>query len=301
MQPAGYPPTPAIDTQKLRPSGVWFWVAGGIIILAIVGSVTVFGRTIIDLSDKVEDFERVAMPGSGTVQIDGTGGFTLYHEFPGASSDFASSSLLVTLAGPDGEPVDLDRYSGDVTYDYGGNEGLALYSFQVDEPGQYQVVGEGDTGEVAIGRGIGKGLVGGIVFGLVLGFGGVALGVVIIIVVAVRRSRDRRNRQVMGGQWGNPGPPGTGWGAASYPGAAAPGYPSAQQQPSYPGSQPSYPGTAGQPNYSGAAPPDYGGAPPPSYGGAPAPTPASPPPSYPGAEPPAGPTVPLPPPPPPPP
>lgn len=309
MQPAGYPPTSVIDTQKLKPSGIWFWVGGGLIILAIVGSIMILGNTVLDLSDKVDDFERVSMPGSGTVEITGTGGFTLYHEFSGASGEFGrSSALQVTMAGPDGQPVDLELYTGNVNYDYGGHEGVALFSFQVDEPGQYTVVGEGDSGQVAIGRGIGRGLVGGILFGLFVGFAGFVAGVIIIIVVGVRRGRDRRSRQVIGGQWGRgTPPPGAGWGAAAYPGAqpgyaGAPAYPGATSYPgapTYPGAQPhppSYPGAPGP-----AGPPrSYPGAQPPSYPGAPAAPSDAPSPGYPGDEP-AGPTYPMPPAPPPPP
>jgi hypothetical protein len=237
MQPAAYPSPPVISTEPLKPSGWWFGVAAAVAVAGLVAAIVVFAQTLGGLIDKVNDFQRVSLPGSTTVTLE-TGGYSVYHEFDGASgSTFTTISVLITA--PDGSEVTLDPYDADVTYSWGDHEGIAAYSFRADQPGQYQVSAEGAEGQVAIGRGIGSGIVGGIAGAFALGIGGLVVGGVIALVVGIRRGRDRRSRQVFGPQFG-PGPPGAAgppgsWGQPSWPGAAPPGYPpQGSPQGSYP-------------------------------------------------------------------
>jgi len=214
MQPAVYPSAPVISAEPIKPSGWWFGAAGAVAVLGIVAAVVVFVQTISGLVDRVDGFQRVSLPGNGTVTLDETGAYSVYHEFDGASgSTFTTLSVLITA--PDGSEVPLDPYEANVTYSWGDHEGIAAYSFRIDEPGQYTVLAEGSEGDVAIGRGIGSGIVGGIVGAFALGIGGSLAGGIIAIVVGVKRGRSRRSRQTYGPQFG-PGPPGPGgWGQPS--------------------------------------------------------------------------------------
>jgi hypothetical protein len=236
MQPAAYPPPPVISAEPLKPSGWWFGVAAGVAVAGIVIAIIVFVAAINGLVDQVNDFQRVTLPGSDTVTLESAGGYTIYHEFDGASSDSGfAPGVSVTIAGPDGEPVEVKTYDATVTYSWGGHEGIAVYSFTVDQPGDYTVSAEGETGQVAIGRGIGSSLVGGIVGSLALGIGASLAGGIIAIVVGIKRGRNRRGRQLYGPQFG-PGPPG-GWGGGpGWPQATQPGWP--QSQPGAPGPYP---------------------------------------------------------------
>lgn len=223
--PPGYlPPPPGADVEPVRPSAWWFGVAAAAGVLGIVLAIVLFVRTYSDFVDRIDGFQRITVPGDGTVELDGTGGFTIYHEYEGA--DFSDGGFFepdifdVTLTAPDGSQVVLRNYTSNVTYATGGHEGIALYSFTADEPGTYQLSAQGESSTLAVGRGIGRGLVGGIVAGIVVGFVGVVAGIVIAIVVGVRRSNERRRRRQY---W--PGPPGAGLpygGYGAYPAYGAP-------------------------------------------------------------------------------
>jgi len=169
------------------------------------------------------------------------------------------------------------------TYDINGNHGEALYEFRAPTAGAYTIeastVGEpglrsGDR--VAIGRPLFDGSqIGGILGSLALGAISFLVGLVVLIVTIVRRSRVKRRPAMT---YGGPSP----YGGAPYGGpqpGAAPGYPqvpgawSAPQAPGW-GAPPAGP----QPPPGGWPPPTAPPAPPasqPSPWGTPAPTPPS--------------------------
>jgi hypothetical protein len=186
------------------------------------------------------------VPGSGPVVIDDTGGYSVYHEYDGASDDSFSTVPAVTITSPSGASVDLASYSGNVTYTTGNHEGVGIYTFEATETGTYEVTVTGTAGEsgtqIAIGRGLGRGLVTSIVGGFVVGFVGVVGGGALAIIAGVRRGRSRRQPA---GQWRPPpSPQGGGWGAppgwggpgGAYPqpGPPAPGPPAGWQGPPSP-------------------------------------------------------------------
>jgi hypothetical protein len=228
MQPAAYPPAPVISAEPLKPSAWWYGIAAAIGTAAIAIAVVVFVQTISGLVDRVDDFQRMSLPASGSFTIEDTGGYTVYHEFPGASGSSFGSGLFVEITGPDGSEVETETYDADVSYSWGDHEGIASYSFTADQPGEYTISAEGGTGEVAIGRGIGSGLVGGLVGSFAVGIVGCLVAGILAIVVAIKRGKNRRGRMTYGPQYG-PGPIGGPGNQPSWPGAAQPGW--APQQP----------------------------------------------------------------------
>lgn len=219
-QPFAAPPPGG--PSALKPSGWWHVLGGVLMAVGVIGGLAIIGVTVVRSLSKVEDFDRVSVPGETVVSIEEAGGYTVYHEFPGASdiSDLFSGDtvgLTVEIAAPDGSDVRLDRYSSDVSYEWEEFEGVALYSFRADEPGDYQVTAEGAVGTVAVGRGIGDDIVddalGGIIGGLLFGLVAFVSGLVIVIVTAVKRGR-RRRAQLYSGYGGGPGPT---WGPGGYP------------------------------------------------------------------------------------
>jgi hypothetical protein len=300
--PSPYPPPPTTSSEPLKPSGWWYGIAGGIGAVGVILAVVVLVATFSSYSDKIDDFQRVEIPGSGVVTLDDTGGYTIYHEFPGAdSSDRILSDLVITVTAPDGSEVDLDPYDSDVTYFTSDVDGVALYSFRAFETGDYEIdvrAEGGEFGDVAVGRGLGSALVGGIVGAIVLGLGGIVAGGVIAIVTGVRRSRNRHMRQLsrVGPQspWAGPHarPPGSygGWGPTpptppSAPGpqppaAPAPPAPPAPPPPPPPPHQPSTERPSAQQPSANQPPPGQ-----PSPAGQPSAEPAQPEPPSPAAQP----------------
>jgi hypothetical protein len=219
MQPGPYaptaaPPRPASD-QPIRPAKSWFVVAALIAVVGIIAAVVVLVRGISSYADRVDDFDRADLPATFSVEITSTGGYSIYHEYDGASDDFGwSPDPVVTVTDPSGAVVDLDDYVGSITYSASGHEGEGLYTFDADETGTYEVTAEGEPGDgIAVGRGIGSGLVAAIVGSLALGLLAVIAGVVVAIVVGVKRSGNRRALMPPApfSGWGPPPPPG--WGA----------------------------------------------------------------------------------------
>jgi hypothetical protein len=220
--------------------------------VGVIGGIAIIGVVAVRSISKVEDFQRVSVPGDGTVRLDETGGYTVYHEYDGASDGGFGPSLSVELVGPDGSVVGLDSYgSTDVTYSWESYEGVAVFSFQADEVGDYQVSVGGSVGTVAVGRGIGSELAGGVVGGMLFGFFTFVGGLVIVIVTAVKRGRRRREQLYSsfgarpGPTWGAPGgyqPPGAYAPPGAYPppgGAQPPGpYPPPGPPGAPPGPQP---------------------------------------------------------------
>jgi hypothetical protein len=241
-----------VGDGEVRPPVWWFVVAGGLALAGIVGAVVLWVTGVMRLTDRVDDFTRIGVPGSGEVSIDDPGGYSIYHEYFGAASDGFGATPGVTVTDPSGAEVALRSYTSSVTYDFGSHEGEGVYTFEAEQAGTYQVTTTGDsTSTIAVGPGIGRGLVSSIVGGFVVGAIGVIGGIVLAIVTGVRRGRSRR--MLNAARWGRPGPPGApgGWGAppgAGWsqppPGPAGPGGP--------PGPPPGPPGWSGSPGSPGS-------------------------------------------------
>ena len=182
---------------KVRPSGFWYLlpfvlvVAGGVAaIISIVNGVSAY-------SDTIEEFARVDVGEQGTIEIDGTGGYTVFYE-PGVSDE---SSLdendpepPLEMTDPSGQPVTFEDYESFGTYGSSGYVGFAIRTFDVSEPGNYElkVGGQPLGGTVAVGRSPFEKITNGVLLGLVFGFGGFLLALVILIVLMVARGRSKR-------------------------------------------------------------------------------------------------------------
>ena len=249
VPPPGWPGAEPIGPGQrppARPSGWWFVVAGVLAFVGVAVGVVVIVRGAVGFADRVEDFDRSAMPATLEVEIDDPGGYSIYHEYDGFSSVEYRERPDVEVTDPSGDDVVLRRYSSTVTYDVSGHDGVGVYTFRADEPGTYRVeasmpVSDSDLDVIAVGRGLGSGLAVAIVSGLALIGLGLVGGIVISIVVGVLRSRRRRAAMpppVIGwgapGQWGAPawppGPGAHGWA----PGAGAPGWPPPPVPPAAP-------------------------------------------------------------------
>jgi hypothetical protein len=180
------------------------------------GGLTI-GYKVAGYADRIDRFDRVEVPGTIEVELDGTGGYSIYHEYAGAYDDehpfgdqqdpldqILLPTPTVAVTNPSGDEVDLETYDTKVSYDTSSHEGIGLYTFHVDDPGTYVVETSGETApggsEIAVGRGVSTGVITGVITGLLVGFVGVVAGVVIMIVLAVRRGRNRRSQSRPGPQ-----------------------------------------------------------------------------------------------------
>ncbi|WP_024800463.1 hypothetical protein [Nocardia sp. BMG51109] len=199
------PSSPYPAPPRITPSTGWYVFAALLVVAGIAGAVAIGVTGLLRSSNTVDDFQRVSIPGSGDVHLTETGGHTVYFEYPGATADVFEGGVNVRLIDPDGGTVALRDYSSSLTYDLGGHEGRAGFSFDAPAPGTYHLVTQGDSGvTAAVGSGIGGSLGTTVVLALGVGVAGVALGIIVFIVVLVRRGASRRR---LGPAFGRGGPP----------------------------------------------------------------------------------------------
>jgi len=189
---------------RLTPSAWWYVAAAAIALAGMVAGVWMMVEGVGRVLEAVEDFDRTDVPGTLTVTIEDAGGYSIYHEFPGAS-DSGSRSLVpepdLSITNPDGDDVQLRPYTSLVTYAWGTIEGRGLYTFRADEPGTYELTADGDEGtRIAVGRGMGDigqealvGLFSGVAGGLLVGGLSIAVASILAVGVGVARSRNRRS------------------------------------------------------------------------------------------------------------
>ncbi len=169
IPPFGAAPQPFPPGSEIRPGTGWYWIAVGVGVVAGLVGVVLIVTSVIGFIDKVDDFQRVDVPGAETVHLD-EGSYTVYAEgvFVG-DSDFWSFNGDVEIRDATERLVELRPYSSRTTYDVSDHEGFALWSFHADRSGDYRVTTTGSPGTiVAIGPGIGAGLFAGIGGGILL-------------------------------------------------------------------------------------------------------------------------------------
>jgi hypothetical protein len=209
----------ALSVQPIRPSRLWYWVAGAALLGSVVWLALGFVFWFRSIGQQVEQLQRIPIPGQDEVTLDAARGYTVYYEGMGAGDETASIpafNISITPAGG-GEEVQIRPYGGAELYNMAGHSGRAVGTFRIEEPGRFLVQTEGEPQSVQANVALGPGTGGEIArtmlltvpVVLVLFLGGVALAV----VVAVRRGRARRLLPAVAGPaetWAQGATP-TGW------------------------------------------------------------------------------------------
>jgi hypothetical protein len=183
-------PRPALPPGKIRPGRVWYLLA----LLLVAGGVAWAVGSFISFGNQVNSLQRVPLPQGGRVNLAHSGGYVLYYEGPGAQSGhFPSFNVRVVPASPGAAVASLRQYVGTVTYAVGGHDGRAVLSLQVTHPGKFTIVAAGPANgsDLAFGPSVASSIVKIVVPSVLLFLLGVALGLVILVVRIVRRSRQR--------------------------------------------------------------------------------------------------------------
>ena len=236
-----------VDPPK-RPSSLGYWLGGALIAGGIIGGIIWGVVNGIGFNDAIDDFERVPVGQVGTVDLE-EGDFVVYAERGGGvpQGNFIDGIRMRPAGGEGrGEEIQFEDYTTEFTYDLGGRTGRAQLTFAIDDGGEYQVRADDGPGTTATTAAFGPSVAGDLVFAIVGAFviavGGIILGIVLIVITAIRRRRHRQRSWAAGtggpsygsqpGMW-NPGPanaPTGAWGAPAPPGYTPPpppggGYP----------------------------------------------------------------------------
>lgn len=270
MQPM-MTPSSAGPIPPAKPKGRVALVLGTVLLVSGIALGIVLAVTgVVNMADAVDDYQRVPVPGGGSVELTETGTYHLYYERPPSlvgDSYFSPSQLAITGPGGAQLPIVVGRTSS--TYEFGDRSGRSIGTFRADVAGTYQIRtlqldGEsGDfsfepTGQIAVTKDSPFRSVGLVLAGVFGGGAMVLTGIVLLIVGGVRRSRSKQAAYVgpSGPGWG--GPPAGGWAPPAPQPWAPPGAAPGPQPWSPPGAQPWTPPHAADP------PPPPGWVPPPA-------------------------------------
>lgn len=238
----------ATTQQKLKPSGFWYVIG----VLLMVGG-PILGGTLVGVGfynayQELEDFDSVPIDGGGEITLD-AGDYTVYAEGPGVDTFTVFSSSDLEILDPSGEPVDLSFTTSETTYSVGSRDGTSVLTFTAPVDGTYEVnplesvSRSSNVTDIAIGPGFGD-IVGDqaglFVIGGIVGTLGFIIGLILLIVVAVKRGKSKKQRRLAAGGYGGGYSPG--------------GYGAPTQQPGYPPP----PGAGVPPPGAGVPPPGSG-------------------------------------------
>jgi hypothetical protein len=171
-----------------------YWIGGGLILLGVVGAILWFITSLANITDEVNGFQRGALTGETTMQLEAHK-YVVYYEGPSADVSVPPFEIEIAEART-GAPLALEPYGGSLTYSVGGHEGSAQATVTPARAGAYVVRTNSDvrpTGaNVALGRSIAGPLVRVLLGTFAIGGLLVASGGILIAVTAVRRSRSAR-------------------------------------------------------------------------------------------------------------
>jgi hypothetical protein len=180
------------------PSRAWYVVAVLVAVGAIAAAVWLAVSRIGGMADGLV---QVVVPGSADLMLDKPGTYTIFHERVSQAggrlyTSESISGLRVTVrSGKTGNDVALRRTATSSQYNLGGRSGISAFAFDIDAPGTYRLTAAYDDGRqqprtvLAVGTGFVGGLLSTIGLVLAVAFGGMAAGIVIAVVVLLKRRR----------------------------------------------------------------------------------------------------------------
>jgi hypothetical protein len=192
-----------MNEHSSRSGRVWYALAGLLVLLGIA----LFSQFLISrLQDLGGDLRQVVVPGTANLALDEAGEYTIFHERRSvidgqyyASSDI--SGLRVTLTGPGGAAIPLDRPAMSSRFTVGGREAFSIFTFRIEQPGTYRLTAAYPDGRIepkavlSVGHDFMAGLLTTIFGAIAIGFATFGLGIAIFVVTLVKR----RNRPQPGG------------------------------------------------------------------------------------------------------
>ena len=182
---------PSQPSAGRRASAVGYWVGALIAVLSLVGALIWGAFAFLGWQAHVEDFPRLTPPGTVAVSVSDPETHFVYLEHDRSTA--VPDVPAVTVTAPSGAEVPTSTYGLDMRYDVpnaADRVGDAVLTFEAEETGTYLVaVADAEQGTtVAIGDDLIWGW-GFQVLGIVaLLLGGLLIGVVIVIITAVRRA-----------------------------------------------------------------------------------------------------------------
>jgi hypothetical protein len=222
--PPTLPPIPPLQARK-RPSTAGYWVAAVVAVLGLTAAFLWGAVGISTTQDRLDGFDRLAVPGAMTVAVTTPGTMVVYHESAAEVARYAEPTatgrpvtrwdpatrtivtvryagdaptwqqLGLSVSGPDGAAVPVATYRSSTRYDLDpGRAGRAVATFEATTAGPYRVSAAKATeagATLAVGQDIARSLVltrlGAVILALVT----VLTAVPLAVVTYRARSRTR--------------------------------------------------------------------------------------------------------------
>jgi hypothetical protein len=188
-----------------RPSRLGYLIA---IVVFVAGSVLALALAVwfvFSLLGLADDMDRVVVPGSASLELPESGGYTIFYEYRSEVNgrEFRTSEsvpeLDVTVTHAEtGQPVQVRPPIASTSYDVRGYAGEAYLTFDIDQPGAYELVADYPSGldgpevVLAVGQGIGRD----ITLGVGMAFGAIAIfcGTTLLVIAIAGVTFWRRYR-----------------------------------------------------------------------------------------------------------
>lgn len=130
-----------MENNKIKPGKWLFVLAGGIALFGIL--LTVF--TTISLVKSSSNLERFIIPGNKEIYFEKTGEYIIYHEYTSKVDGqyFYSKKLqgfdCKIVNSDNGKDVKIYPNKSKSSYQFPEKEGIAIFNFTIDEPGNYNI------------------------------------------------------------------------------------------------------------------------------------------------------------------
>ena len=192
-------------TAKAKAPGcAWYFLA---LLILVLGGAAAGILVLTQLPRLGEKLPQLVVPGETTLNLTEPGTYMIYHERESVVDGRVYSAenisgLRVTLRDARGAQVPLSAPGMSSTYNFSGRSGVAVYKFEIAQPGAYRLAAAYDGGRtqpravLAVGLGFVSGLLT-IIFGaLALAFGGAVIAVIVAVVVFVKRHKAKHTATV---------------------------------------------------------------------------------------------------------
>ena len=181
-------------TATAVPSTSRYWLAAVIAIVGLVAGVVFGVMSYRNSQDRIDDFDRVSIPGTMTVQLDEATVRVMYYE---GTDTTRFNELSIAVTDPAGAPVDVSPYDGEMIYEtVDSTQGRAVATFDASEPGTYEIAVSGiDSGQLVVGESLSGHVLPGVLVGLAIVGLSVTAGFVLWLLTFIKRSyRTTNNR-----------------------------------------------------------------------------------------------------------
>jgi hypothetical protein len=175
-------------SSKRVPSRAWYWLAVAIMVGGLVAGVAWGVASTVQAHDRADALPRTGVPGQLTVTGEGGESLLVFYEGGGKP---APGDVGLRVTAPDGSSVPVVPYDLELHYDIAGWSGTPIASFPTHLDGTYTVSADRPYGRGDIAAG--EDFVWTQALQIIAALGLIAAtfvaGVIIVVVVGVRRSR----------------------------------------------------------------------------------------------------------------